>query len=167
MRKYGVENFQIELLEETNIPEEREVFWIEQKGSFKNGYNATLGGDGKHYLDYDLIVSTYKEIQNISKTAEILKCSVDSVKMVLDSRKIPIKSSSQISAETNGKIIKMYYEKEYICSFPSLKAAARYLIDNNLTKSNIERGIAVHLRKCANGERKTAYNREWKWEENK
>ena len=55
----------------------------------------------------------------------------------------------------------MYYEKEY--SFPS----ARYLIDNNLTKSNIERGIAVHLRKCANGERKTAYNREWKWEENK
>ena len=81
--------------------------------------------------------------------------------MVLDSRKIPIKSSSQISVETNGKIIKMYYEKEY--SYPS----ARYLIDNNLTKSNIERGIAVHLRKCANGERKTAYNREWKWEENK
>ena len=27
--------------EETNNPEEREVYWIEKKQSFKNGYNAT------------------------------------------------------------------------------------------------------------------------------
>ena len=47
MKKYGVENFFIEVIEETDNPEEREVFWIQQKGSFKSGYNATLGGDGK------------------------------------------------------------------------------------------------------------------------
>lgn len=56
MRKYGIENFHIELIEETTNPEEREKYWIEYLGTYKNGYNATLGGDGKHYLDYDLII---------------------------------------------------------------------------------------------------------------
>ena len=31
MRKYGLSNFTIEVIEETNNPEERETFWIEQK----------------------------------------------------------------------------------------------------------------------------------------
>ena len=62
MRKYGIEHFHIELIEETDNPEEREVFWIENKRSFKNGYNATKGGDGRPYLDYDLIISTYNEV---------------------------------------------------------------------------------------------------------
>jgi hypothetical protein len=35
MRKYGIENFHIELIEETDKPEEREIYWIEQKRSFK------------------------------------------------------------------------------------------------------------------------------------
>ena len=36
MRKYGVEHFHIELIEETDNPEEREIYWIEKKQSFKN-----------------------------------------------------------------------------------------------------------------------------------
>ena len=59
MRKYGIEHFHIELIEETDNPEEREVYWIEQKQSFKYGYNATMGGDGRKYIDYDLVVATY------------------------------------------------------------------------------------------------------------
>ena len=31
MRKYGIEHFHIELIEETQEPEEREIYWIEQK----------------------------------------------------------------------------------------------------------------------------------------
>lgn len=50
MRKYGIEHFHIELLEETDDPNEREVYWIEKKRSFKDGYNATIGGDGKDTL---------------------------------------------------------------------------------------------------------------------
>lgn len=61
MKKYGIEHFHISILEETDDPVEREIYWIEQKQSFKHGYNATQGGDGKHYLDYDLICKTYQE----------------------------------------------------------------------------------------------------------
>lgn len=164
MNKYGVEHFHIELLEETNNPEEREVYWIEQKQSFKNGYNATLGGDGKHYLDYDLIYSTYEVLQNAVETAQKLNISVDSVYTVVKQRG-QIKSSQEINKEKYGKPIKMFTKKgEYVRSFISLKDAAKYLQDNKMTASTELRGITVHIRNCANGKRKSAYQYIWRWQ---
>lgn len=55
IRKYGIENFSYEVLEEIPIEmgqrelDLREIFWIHQKNTFignKNGYNQTLGGGG-------------------------------------------------------------------------------------------------------------------------
>ena len=50
IRKYGVENFSIEILEECDTCEqlnEREIFWIAELNSkVPNGYNLTDGGDG-------------------------------------------------------------------------------------------------------------------------
>lgn len=47
--KYGWDNFTHEILE-TNLTDEeakkREIYYIQFYDSFKNGYNATLGGDG-------------------------------------------------------------------------------------------------------------------------
>jgi hypothetical protein len=61
MNKYGIDKFKIEQIEECDdsIVNEREIYWIEYYQSFKYGYNATKGGDGKLYLDYDLICETY------------------------------------------------------------------------------------------------------------
>ena len=80
MRKYGIENFEISLIEETDSPEEKEIYWIEQKRSFKNGYNATIGGDGRKYIDYDLVIATYQQLNSIIKTATALNISRDSVR---------------------------------------------------------------------------------------
>lgn len=164
MRKYGVDKFYIALIEETDSPNEREIYWIEEKRTFKNGYNATLGGDGKRYLDYDIIISEYSEIQNIAKVAKKLKISRDSVKKVLESQNVSIKSSCEISKETNSKIIKMFDKKNnFICSFPSVKDASRYIIKQKISSSIDLTGIASHIRSCANKKRKTAYNHIWKW----
>lgn len=50
IRKYGWENFTVEVLEECDTPEqlnEREQFWIAHFNSkTPNGYNCTAGGDG-------------------------------------------------------------------------------------------------------------------------
>jgi group I intron endonuclease len=43
MRKYGFHNFQIEVLEQTELLNEREVYWIE---TLNPQYNMTVGGDG-------------------------------------------------------------------------------------------------------------------------
>ena len=53
MRKYGVENFSFEVVEECSIEEldEKEIYYIEEYNSYihaenSNGYNMTLGGGG-------------------------------------------------------------------------------------------------------------------------
>jgi group I intron endonuclease len=48
IRKYGSENFKVEVLEEVSTTQElneREKFWIQYYDSYKNGYNSTLGGE--------------------------------------------------------------------------------------------------------------------------
>ena len=62
MRKYGFDNFSFEVLEE--CPEaklnEREIYWIKFFDTFENGYNLTMGGDGRRAYDINKIVSLYK-----------------------------------------------------------------------------------------------------------
>ena len=58
IRKYGIEHFFIEEIEECNKDsvDEREKYWIKQYDSFNNGYNMTEGGDGTIFYDRDLIL---------------------------------------------------------------------------------------------------------------
>jgi group I intron endonuclease len=46
LKKYGFHNFKITTLEKCDISDlnAREVFWIKEKDSLKNGYNLTSGG---------------------------------------------------------------------------------------------------------------------------
>ena len=55
MRKYGIEHFSISLIEETDNTAEAEQYWISYFNTYKTGYNATLGGEGTKFYDYDLI----------------------------------------------------------------------------------------------------------------
>ena len=165
MRKYGAEHFHIELIEETNNPEEREIYWIEQKRSFKNGYNATLGGDGKKYLDYDLIIASYKEIQSVKETAIKLGVSPDSVSNILHSNNIPVIAATDVMQKKYGKIINMYdLENNYLRAFPSAHSAARYMVENHLTGCK-EKTIRRHIIEVCSGKRKTAAKYKWKYSE--
>ena len=163
MRKYGIEHFHIELIEETDNPEKREVFWIENKRSFKNGYNATIGGDGKKYIDYDLVISSYKEIKSIVDTAKALNISADSVSNILHQNNISIISSSEVNLNKYGKITNMYsLEGEFLKSFSSTNEAAQYMIDNNLTNCK-KTTIKQHITEVCTGRRNTAAKYKWKY----
>lgn len=162
MRKYGIEHFHIELIEETDKPEEREVYWIEQKRSFKNGYNATMGGDGKKYIDYDLVIATYNELQNISETANKLNISKDQCSKILHSNDIFIQTGQEINAKKMSKSVLMYdLQDNFIQAFPSHAAAARWLIENGYSHCK-ETTIRYHIAEVCNGKRKTAASFKWK-----
>lgn len=163
MREYGINHFHISLIEETDIPEEREKYWIEQKRSFKEGYNATLGGDGKRFIDYDVVIETYKKVQNCAQVASILSISVDSVYNILKENKIDIKSSQQIMKELSSKIVNMYDKNgNYIQTFASAADAARYLIENKLTRCKFTT-IRYHISEVCNGKRKSIAGFKWSY----
>lgn len=48
IKKYGIENFSKEILEECNIYNwgEKERYWIKKLKTYNNGYNLTIGGEG-------------------------------------------------------------------------------------------------------------------------
>lgn len=165
MRKYGIDNFiieQIEECQEDNI-NERERFWIEYYSTFKNGYNATLGGDGKAYIDYDLVIAYYKELQNCIQVAKKMNISSDSVYNILKARKIEIKSSAQVNKTKLSKPVLMYDKTtlEFIQAFPSQRDAARWLIEKGLTNCKITT-IQTHIGEVCNGKRKSAAGFVWK-----
>ena len=160
MRKYGIDNFSVSLLEETNNPEEREVYWIEQKRSYKLGYNATKGGDGRRYIDYDLVIATYKEVQNMSKVATLIGVSIDTVSRILKDNQIETLTSQEIGQKLAGKPVNQYdLSGNYIKTFPSSSDAAIAL--GKLTTTS--RGASSHISDVCKGKRKTAYGYIWKY----
>lgn len=167
INKYGPEHFSVKLIEETDCPEEREQFWIEYYGTFHNGYNATLGGDGRKYIDYDLVVKTYQEVQNCIKTAEILNINVDSVHKILKIKNCQVLSSQEINRQKLSKTIGMFdIQGKLLQVFPSTQAAGKYLIENNIAHSNSKmgyKGAASHITHVCQNKRKTAYGFKWKY----
>ena len=164
MKKYGVENFKIEQVEECSdtILNERECYWIEYYGTFKYGYNATLGGDGKHFIDYDLVVLNYQLYHNCEKVAEVMGICSDSVRNILHARNVNLQSSAQIAKEFRGKPVLMYDKNNnFIQAFSSRADAARWLIENELTHCKFIT-IQTHIGEVCNNKRKSAAGFVWK-----
>lgn len=82
MQKYGIGHFHIELIEETNNPEEREIYWIEKLNTYQNGYNATKGGDGKLVYDHEEILKALKINPRPIEIAKLFNCSSDLVRLI-------------------------------------------------------------------------------------
>ena len=56
-KKYGLENFSFEIIEQCSKDElnEKEKYWINHYNTYNNGYNLTLGGEGSQLLPQEQI----------------------------------------------------------------------------------------------------------------
>ena len=157
MNKYGIENFFIEEIEqcEANILSEREKYWIEYYNSFKYGYNATTGGDGRSYLDYDLILSLWQEGKTAKEIAKILNHDEYSVRLALDVKGITSEKRQERSVTLRSKSVAKLdlNTSEIIEVFPSQMEAYR----------SLGKQQSGHICQVCNGKRKTAYGYKWKW----
>lgn len=159
MRKYGIEHFIIECLEETNNPNEREMYWINEKNTYHNGYNATLGGDGTKYIDEQQVINAYNQLKYQTKVSEELNIDIKTVHKILENNNIPI-----IIHKDGAKTISAYdLENNFIKSFVSLREAAKWIINNNLTSSYQIDKIAYNISRAVDQKkRKTAFGFIWK-----
>ena len=151
INKYGKDKFLIEQIEECSFDEaaEREKYWIEYYGSFKNGYNATIGGDGKPYLDYDLIYRTYLECKSRSKTAQILGIDRSNVNRIIAGFKNNPYSKNEALFKPVARLDKD--TKEVLEVFSSV------------TEANKKYKCNGHIGSVCKGKRKTAGGYGWKY----
>lgn len=168
INKYGVENFIIEELEKCSpdIAEQREQYWIEQLNTYNNGYNATIGGDGKSYLNYKQILKLFDE--TLLTQAEISKecnCSEDSVKNIVSQYRENVDwleryTSRQLpnNLGISGKTVRCIEEQ---IEFSSATKAANWLVENGRIKSQSYGRSKIPM--ACRGERNTVGGYHWEY----
>lgn len=132
MRKYGVEYFHIELIEETDSPEEREIYWIGYYDGYTKGYNATKGGDGKLLYNHNLIISKLKEGKYAKEIAKEIGCCIDIVYQVAKNNNIELKNKGNENFIQKRKSISAFSKQnnQFLQSFESTAAAAKWCYEN-------------------------------------
>lgn len=163
--KYGVENFKIEVIEETNTPAEREMYWIKFYNTYgKTGYNATRGGDGKQYLDINKIIKDYLKLKNTVVVANENNCSTKSVRDILHQYNIEVVSSQEIMKQKHQKQVFMVDKEtnQILNEFTTYIEAGRYLIDNGLSNMATPNAAGNKISMVCRGKRQTFAGFKWK-----
>lgn len=160
-QKYGIENFEIKLLGEfeEGLLEDKEIEFIEKYNSYANGYNATLGGDGKRYFQYsDMeVIEAYSKLKTIKSTANYFNCDIDTVKKILINNNIELNKASIIhERKANVAIV----DTDLV--FESVYELARYLQLNKIIVGVSENRIREGINRVLNGTRKTYHHMKFK-----
>lgn len=162
MRKYGIENFYVQLLEEVDIQdlEQKEQFWIDQLDTYKNGYNATQGGDGRILYDYTLFLQDYSNGMLVTEIAQKYHCNEQTVTNGL--RTCGVSGRTNLAKKQSHKIIQKDKNGNYIQGFASQNDAARYLIEQGHNGSRSS--ICTNIGRVLKGTRKTAEGYIWEYD---
>ena len=173
IKKYGIENFEIDLLEEVDINNlsEREVFYIKQFDSFNFGYNSTLGGEGvtKFDISVEQILAKYIELKSFEKVANCFGCCRTTIwrKLVgTNYKSATTKKGEGKGCKTPYGVSELHYSThwknkpifipEIKRSFPSLILAAEYI--KPLTKTTDIKNILRRIREILNS---TSYKKSY------
>jgi len=160
-RKYGVDGFIFEVLEECpdNMLDEREIAWIAALNSRvnQNGYNQTLGGNGRVMVDRDEILAAVRETPSAHKVAADLGCAVSTVCRVAAAHGVPMDNPGEPSKE----IHQFTLSGDYIQTFPSLREAARSFAQT-ATDAELSK-IMPHISKAARGKLKQSRGFQWRY----
>lgn len=151
MNKYGVNHFHIEQIDICETDEEastKEIYWIAYYDTYRHGYNATLGGDGKQLLDLneEEIIEKYQELKSKRAVGRYFNVDEKTIRSILNKYNIPlIDNRKQIAMMKNNKILKVFSGRK---------------------EANIFLGISIRsigISKALSKMQKTAYGYEWKY----
>ena len=166
MKKYGVEHFHVELIEETDNPEEREQYWIKFYNSYgSTGYNAAMGGDGKKYIDVNKLAEAYNRLGTVRAVSRETGHDEGYIGKLLRQAGIQIVSSQELNKEKCSKKVAQCDKKthEQLKTFNSLADAARYLQEKQISTSKDTHGIASHIGHVCKKQRSSAYGFYWEF----
>lgn len=164
MNKYGTDAFAFSIVEKVDddIINSKECFYIQRYGSYgSSGYNATLGGDGVSYLEYNdkEIINTYKKHKTVMRTSEKLDICNEIISDVLNRNGInPREEAAKLLMNKNK--YRATLEDGQTIDFNSVRDAGRYVIDTMRSNGTLE-STTRNIPRAAKGIRSTAYGIKW------
>ena len=131
----------------------RERYWIAVYNSYQEGYNATFGGDGKQYADYDLIYNLYSEGYDYKKIIELTGYDKLTIATALDEHGILLEERRKRAFQRRSKQVALLDKVtgEILEILPSTAEADRRY------------KTGKHVAEVCNGKRKTAGGYGWKY----
>ena len=157
-RKYGIDNFIIEEVEEidNSMLNDREIYWINAYSSMiPNGYNMTFGGEGSVKINYDLVYSLWDDGISIAQIAKIVNHSISQIRhILLDYNNFSVEANAQRTIDATKKKVGQYDKNtnELIKIHDSIKDAAAAV---NVDRSCISR--------CCSGKKKSSRGFVWRF----
>ena len=154
IRKYGIENFSFEVIEECSLEllDEKEKYWISQMNTLNpNGYNIALGGAarGNAIYDYEILAKAYMELGSSKKVAEKFNCDFKTVLNACHIMEVPMSSTKERAVYQIDKDT-----EEIIACFANIHIAY---------KEGLNRPYDSSISRVCRGIRKTAYGYKWKY----
>lgn len=140
LRKYGADNFSLEVLEECDVDKlnSREIYYIAKYNTFEEGYNLTLGGDGNRRLTLD---DKYEEIKALylagfstNKIATLY--SVDKATITKILRQLGVKIKSNKIDINNQEFLELV--QDYKSGYSLKELAKRYDCSDNGLKDYLK-----------------------------
>lgn len=154
MKKYGVENFEFSVIEETENTAEREAYWINLLHTYSDGYNETLGGDGRAYVSVDIEeLKAFYANHNFSETSEYFKISPKTLRNIMKQNNIEIESSQSVMKNNSTSVLQLTLDGEVVRTYNSCHEAEMII-------SGVNSG---HISKVCRGKRKSAYGYKWQY----
>lgn len=149
MNEFGVDNFCIQTIgqyEEKEL-EHKEMEYIYYYDTYRNGYNETLGGDGKRYIDTpdEEFVRLYHELGTVKKVSEATGHDAGWISRILKNNGVVIEHGSSKSILINNTDL----------VFDSVTECAKYLMKNQITTSANLTQIIKSISRVLRGKRKS------------
>lgn len=179
IRKYGIENFSFEIIEECPVEKllEREFYWIDYYDSYKHGYNCNPGGTGGTpipVVQYDLDGNFIKRFDSLINAAASLNLSKHNLSSCCNGKQKSY--GGYLWAYEGEKPPKPYLDKRI---GHTTSSAARKIKQFNKQNEFIEEYISAHeaarqigkpkcanhITECCQGKRKTCEGYIWKYSE--
>lgn len=147
MRKYGAENFNIETIEQCpdDLLNEREIYWIEKLDTFYNGYNETLGGEGRVQISREEVKNLWESGLSVKSIAERFDVWYTSIIDIL--KQLEIYNADEVAArkqteiansQSNFCILQYTSEGQLVKKYNSVHEAS---METNITAAAIRSAI--------------------------